>query len=58
METQKILSLLGDADNEYSKFETRNWYVFNDKNNVDYGEGNKNDTTIKFKTKVIKGARC
>ena len=30
METQKILNLLGDADNESSKFETRKWYVIND----------------------------
>ena len=40
METQKIVNLLGDADNESSKFATRKWYVINDQNNKDYGEGN------------------
>ena len=39
METQKIVNLLGDADNESSKFATRKWYVINDQNNTDYGEG-------------------
>ena len=35
METQKIVNLLGDADNESSKFATRKWYVINDQNNTD-----------------------
>ena len=39
METQKIVNLLGDANNESSKFATRKWYVINDQNNTDYGEG-------------------
>ena len=30
METQKIMSLLGDADNESLKFATKKWYVIND----------------------------
>ena len=30
METQKIVNLLGDADNEFSQFATRKWYVIND----------------------------
>ena len=58
METQVIVNLLGDADNESSKFATRKWYVINDKNNTDYGEGNKDSTTVKFKTKVIKSNLC
>ena len=49
---------MGDADNESSKFATRKWYVINDKNNTDYGEGNKDSTTVKFKTKVIKSNLC
>ena len=40
METQKIANLSGDADNESSRFATRKWYVINDQNNTDYGEGN------------------
>ena len=36
METhQKIVNLLGDADNESLKFATRKWYVINDQNNTD-----------------------
>ena len=40
METQKIVHLLGDADNESSKFATRRWYVISDQNHTDYSEGN------------------
>ena len=58
MSTQKIANLLGDADNESSKFATRKWYVINDQNNTDYGDGDENGTTIKFETKVIKSNLC
>ena len=58
METQKIANLLGDVDTESSKFATRKWFVINDQNNTDYGEGNKNSTTVKFQTKVIKSNLC
>ena len=55
METQKILvNLVGDANNEFSEFATRKWYVINDQNHTEYGEGDENDTTIKIETKVIK----
>ena len=54
METQKIANLLGNADNESLKFATRKWYVINDQNNADYGDGDENGTTIKIETKVIK----
>ena len=30
METQKIVNLLMETDNESSKFATRKWYVIND----------------------------
>ena len=58
METQKIENLLGGADNESSKFATRKWYVINDQNNTDYGEGNEDGTTVKFEIKVIKSDLC
>ena len=58
METQKIVNLLGDANNKSSKFATRKWYVINDQNNTDYGEGNEDSATIKFETKVIKSNLC
>ena len=37
---------------------TRKWYVINDQNNTDYGDGDENGTTIKFETKVIKSNLC
>ena len=54
METQKIVNLLGGADNKSLKFATRKWYVIPAQNNTDYGEGKKDSTTVKFETKVIK----
>ena len=33
METQEILNLLNNCDNESSKFATRKWYIGNDQNN-------------------------
>ena len=53
-ETQKVVNLLNDSDNESSKFATRKWYIINDQNNGQYGRGNENDSTVKFETKVIK----
>ena len=58
METQRIENLLVDANNESPKFATRKWYVINDQNNTDYGEGNEDSTTVKFETKVIKSNLC
>ena len=58
MESQKIVNLLHDSDNEYSKFATRKWYIINDQNNGQYGRGKENDSTIKFETKVIKPNLC
>ena len=58
METQKIVNLLNDTDNESSKFATRKWYVINDQNNGEYGKGSENDLSIKFETKVIKSSLC
>ena len=58
METQKIVNLLNDPDNESSKFATRKWYIINDQNNGQYGRGNESDSTIKLETKVIKRNLC
>ena len=58
METQKIVNLLNDSDNESSKFATRKWYIINDQNNGQHRRGNENDSTIKFETKVIKPNLC
>ena len=53
METQRIVNLLGDADNEFSKFATIKWIKI-----TEYGERNENGSTIKFETKVIKSSLC
>ena len=58
METQAIANLLNDSDKESLKFPTRKWCIINDKNNEQYGKGNENDSTIAFKTKVIKANLC
>ena len=58
METQKIVNLLNDSDNESSRFTTRKWYIINDQNNGQYGRGNEIDSTIKFETKIIKPNLC
>ena len=58
METQKIVNLLNDSNNESSKFEIRKWHIINDQNNGQYGRGNENDSIIKFETKVIKLNLC
>ena len=50
METQKILYLLNDSDNESSKFATRKWYIINDQNNGQCDTGDENGTAIKFET--------
>ena len=58
MENQKIVNLLGDLNNESSKFATRKWYVINNQNNTDYDEENEGSTTVKLETKVIKSNLC
>ena len=58
METQNIVNLLSNTEESNSKFTTRKLYFINDQNNGQYGEGNKNDSTIKFETKVIKPNLC
>ena len=58
METQKIVDVLTDCDIESSKFATKKWYIINHQNNGQYGEGNQNDSTIKFETKIIKPNLC
>ena len=53
METQKIVNLLNNSDNESSKFATRKWYIINDQKNGHHGRENENDSTIKFETKSL-----
>ena len=58
METQEIVNLLNRTDNESSRFATRKRYVINDQKITGYGEGNENDSSIKYEIKVIKSSLC
>ena len=58
IQTQKIVNLLNDSDNESLKFATGKVYIINDQNNRQYDRGHENDSTIKFETKVIKPNLC
>ena len=58
METQKIVDLLNDTENESSNFGTRKWCIINDQKNGQYGNGDENGTTIKFEITVIKSNLC
>ena len=50
--------ILNGTDSESSNIPKRKWYVINDQNNTEYGEGNENDSSFKFETKVIKSSLC
>ena len=59
MESQKIINLLDNNDNESQKLATKGWYIINDQNTGNNAYGNGEDgTTIKFETKVIKPNLC
>ena len=58
METQKIVNLISDTDNEPSKFATKKYYVIHDQNCMNYSEENKNGTSIKFETKTVNSILC
>ena len=59
MESQKIINLVDSNDNESQKFATKRWYLINDQNTGSNTYSNdEDDTTIKFKTKVIKPNLC
>ena len=42
MESQKIKNLLDHKDEIYSRYQTKEWYVINDRNNGNYPEGDGN----------------
>ena len=48
MENQKIINLLSNNDIESQKFTSKKWYIINDQINGQYGDGNEDDSTIKF----------
>ena len=54
METQKIINLLNNSENEYSKFATKKWYVIDSESKGNYSHEN----PIKFLTKLIESSLC
>lgn len=59
MEIQKTANLLNNSYNESSKSVTKSGMSFTIyRNATDYGEGNENDTSIKFETKNVKSSLC
>ena len=58
MESQKIKNLLDHKENTYPKYQTKKWYIINDQNNGQYGEGDNNDDTVKIDAEVVKRFLC
>ena len=54
METQKIVNLLNDTDNENSKFATKKWYVIDRESKGNYLP----DNEIKFLTSSLESSLC
>ena len=54
METQKIVNLLNDIDNENSKFATKKWYVIGSESKNNYSDENE----IKFLTSWLESNLC
>ena len=54
MESQKITNVSDHKDEDDPKFKTKKWYIINDQNNGQYGEGE----TIKFSTEILKPFIC
>ena len=54
MESQKIKNLLDHKEEDYPKYQTKKWYIINDRNNGQYGEGTENCKPIKIDTEVAK----
>ena len=58
MESNKIKNLLDHKDETYPKYQTKRWYIINDRNNGYYYLGNNDDKPIKIDTEVVKPYLC
>ena len=54
METQKIVNLVNDTDNENSKFATKKWNIIDNKSKGNYSPDNR----IKFLTSSLESSLC
>ena len=58
MESEKIKNLLDHKDEGDPKHQTKRWYIINDRNNGQYGEGVENEPPIKIDTELVKPFLC
>ena len=56
MQSQKIKNLLDYKDETYPKYQTKRWYINNDRNNEQYVDSN--DKPTKIDTEVVKPFLC
>ena len=54
METQKIINLLNNTENKYSKFATKKWYIIDIESKSNYSHQN----PIKFLTISLESSLC
>ena len=54
METQKIINLLNNTENEYSKFPTKKWYIIDSESKGNYSHEN----PIKVLTNSLESSLC
>ena len=54
METQKIVNLLNNTENEYSNFATKKWYIINSESKSNYSHEN----PITFLTNSLESDLC
>ena len=54
MEAQKIINLLDNTENEYSKLATKKWFVIDNESKGNYSK----DEEIKFLTRSIESSLC
>ena len=54
METQKIINLLNNSDNENSKYPTKKWYIIDSESKGNYSHG----YPIKFLTSSLESNLC
>ena len=54
MEAQKIINLLDNTENEYSKFATKKWYIINSESKDNYSYQN----PIRFLTNSLESRLC
>ena len=54
METQKIVNLLNNTENEYSKFATKKWYIIDSESKGNYSH----EYSIKLLTSSLESSLC